>query len=245
MLTQRQEEILKFIHQRISDGQLSPTQEEIAAAVKLRSKSQVNAIIDALVERGFLRRLPRRARALEVIRLPESFRRNQIKGRAESLAVEPGSNSDRSAEESPDLAGKHVMVHIPFWDAQARVSWADWLKAPSRIIPCPSYLLNRHGPKAARGLRDPDHVAFVMPDSTMAGEGFRLGDVVVIQRHVEAASGEIVLALPHNSRPVVRKLERRGTSLGLISTDQGMPAQVYGADAITIDGKVVGLLRAY
>ncbi|WP_454596858.1 transcriptional repressor LexA [Qipengyuania sp. SM2507] len=228
MLTRKQHELIRFIQLRLEENGISPSFEEMKEALDLKSKSGVHRLISALEERGFIRRLPNRARALEVIRTPED-------------AV-PAGRSPKPANDTviPALATKTVarepandVIELPLHGRIAAGAPIEAIEGQSSL-PVPAALL---GPG--------DHYALEVSGDSMIEAGIFDGDFALIRRTDTARDGEIVVALVDNEEATLKYLRRAD---GRITLDPANPAyepQVYRADQVQVQGKLAGLLRRY
>jgi repressor LexA len=232
MLTRKQHELLMFINQRLTATGVSPSFDEMKDALNLRSKSGIHRLISGLEERGFLRRLPHRARALEVIKLPE-----------ESAA--PGSTKTRFSptvihgDFSSALPGSPVptdseAVELPLYGRIAAGTPIEALRDPSNKIGVPAALVGRG-----------DHYALEIEGDSMVEAGILDGDTVIIQRCDTAENGAIVVALIDNLEATLKRLRRRGASIALEPANQAYETRIFGPDRVKVQGRLVGLLRRY
>ncbi|HWB47687.1 MAG TPA: transcriptional repressor LexA [Stellaceae bacterium] len=233
MLTRKQHELLMFINQRLTATGVSPSFDEMKDALRLRSKSGIHRLISGLEERGFIRRLPHRARALEVIKLPE-----------ESAA--PGSEKTRFSptvirgDFSGALPGSPVTteseaVDLPLYGRIAAGTPIEALRDQSASIGVPATLLGHGG----------DHYALEIAGDSMVDAGILDGDTVIIQRCDTAENGAIVVALVDNLEVTLKRLRRRGASIALEPANQAYETRIFGPDRVKVQGRLVGLLRRY
>ena len=235
MLTRKQHELLTFINQRLTATGVSPSFDEMKDALNLRSKSGIHRLISGLEERGFIRRLPHRARALEVIKLPEEsaapgsverkFSPTVIRG--DFSGVLPGSPV------APDTEA----VELPLYGRIAAGTPIEALRDQTASIGVPSTLLGRSG----RG----EHYALEVAGDSMVDAGILDGDTVIIQRCDTADNGAIVVALVDNLEVTLKRLRRRGASIALEPANQTFETRIFGPDRVKVQGRLVGLLRRY
>jgi repressor LexA len=229
MLTRKQHELLMFIHERIKESGVSPSFDEMKEALDLASKSGIHRLITALEERGFLRRLPHRARALEVIKLPEQattaapprgrapFRPQVVEG---ARPVEgPVANDVR---EVPVL-GK-IAAGVPIEAIQHE---KDRVAVPESL------------------LGSGEHFVLEVQGDSMINAGILDGDQVVIRRTDHANSGDIVVALVMGEEATLKRLRRKGASIALEAANPAYETRIFGPDQVEVQGKLVGLLRRY
>ena len=228
MLTRKQHELIRFIQLRLEENGISPSFEEMKEALDLKSKSGVHRLISALEERGFIRRLPNRARALEVIRTPED-------------AV-PAGRSTKPANDTviPALAAKTVarepandVIELPLHGRIAAGAPIEAIEGQSSL-PVPAALL---GPG--------DHYALEVSGDSMIEAGIFDGDFALIRRTDTARDGEIVVALVDNEEATLKYLRRADGRITLDPANAAYEPQVYRADQVQVQGKLAGLLRRY
>ena len=225
MLTAKQKELLLYIHERIKETGVSPSFDEMKEALDLASKSGIHRLITALEERGFLRRLPHRARALEVLKMPDSAATAAPpKGRQSfrPSVVGEGRSSGASSAGIPILG--QIAAGVPIEAIQSEVG---------RITP-PEDLLGSG-----------DHFALEVKGDSMIEAGIFDGDTVIIRRGDTAANGEIVVALVDNEEATLKRLRRRGASIALEAANPAYETRIFGPDRVSIQGKLVALLRRY
>jgi repressor LexA len=218
MLTRKQHELLLYIHQKLSETGVSPSFEEMKEALDLKSKSGVHRLISALEERGFIRRLPNRARALEVLRMPDT----------KSGAVTEG----RSAYTPPPRAAND-MLEIPLHGRIAAGTPIEALQG-TETLPVPAALL---GPG--------EHYALEVAGDSMVEEGILDGDYALIRRQDTARDGEIVVALVNNEEATLKTFRREGQMVRLDPANRQYDPQRYRPDQVQIQGRLAGLLRRY
>jgi repressor LexA len=221
MLTAKQKELLLYIHERIKESGVSPSFDEMKEALDLASKSGIHRLITALEERGFLRRLPHRARALEVLKLPDS---------AAPAAPPKGRSSFRPSVVSEGRPG----VGIPILGQIAAGVPIEALQTEIGRIQPPEDLL---GPG--------DHFALEVKGDSMIGAGILDGDVVLIKRTETAESGDIVVALVDNEEATLKRLRKRGNSVALEAANPAYETRIFGPDRVRVQGKLVAMIRRY
>ncbi len=238
MLTRKQHELLVFINRRLSDGGVSPSFEEMKEALGLKSKSGIHRLISGLEERGFIRRLPHRARALEVVRLPEDTAIAGMRGRA---AGERGRFSPtvirgdfKAALPGASISGDGEAVQLPLYGRIAAGTPIEALRDQSNSIGVPSGLLGNG-----------EHYALEVAGDSMIDAGILDGDTVLIQRCDTAESGQIVVALVDSNEVTLKRLRRRGDSIALEPANKDYETRIFGPDRVKVQGRLVGLLRRY
>jgi len=233
MLTRKQHELLMFINQRLTATGISPSFDEMKDALNLRSKSGIHRLISGLEERGFIRRLAHRARALEVIKLPEESAAPGSAERKFSPTVIRGDFS--GALPGSPVATDSEAVELPLYGRIAAGTPIEALRDQSASIGVPATLLGRSG----------EHYALEVEGDSMIDAGILDGDTVIIQRCDTAESGAIVVALVDNLEATLKRLRRRGASIALEPANQAYETRIFGPDRVKVQGKLVGLLRRY
>jgi repressor LexA len=234
MLTRKQHELLMFINQRLTATGVSPSFDEMKDALNLRSKSGIHRLISGLEERGFLRRLPHRARALEVIKLPEE---SAAPGTAEKARFSPTviRGDFSGALPGSAISTESEAVDLPLYGRIAAGTPIEALRDQSATIGVPSALLGRSG----------EHYALEVAGDSMVDAGILDGDTVIIQRCETADNGAIVVALVDNLEVTLKRLRRRGASIALEPANQAYETRIFGPDRVKVQGRLVGLLRRY
>ncbi len=230
MLTKKQHQLLLFIHERMNKDGVAPSFDEMKEALDLRSKSGIHRLIMALEERGFLRRLPHRARALEVVKLPENaadkpakFAPNVITGNFSGAMAGAKVNTD-----VPDT------VDLPLYGKIAAGTPIEALRDPSAHIGVPGAMLGGG-----------EHYALTIDGDSMVDAGILDGDTVVIKRCETAENGTIVVALVDNEEATLKRLRRKGESIALEPANQSYETRIFGPDRVKVQGRLIGLLRNY
>jgi repressor LexA len=234
MLTRKQHELLMFINQRLTATGVSPSFDEMKDALNLRSKSGIHRLISGLEERGFIRRLAHRARALEVIKLPEE---SAAPGTAEKARFSPTviRGDFSGALPGSAISPESEAVDLPLYGRIAAGTPIEALRDQSATIGVPSALLGRSG----------EHYALEVAGDSMVDAGILDGDTVIIQRCDTADNGSIVVALVDNLEVTLKRLRRRGASIALEPANQAYETRIFGPDRVKVQGRLVGLLRRY
>jgi len=248
MLTRKQYELLMFIHERIRESGVPPSFDEMKDALDLKSKSGIHRLITALEERGFLRRMEKRARALEIMKLPDNVSETlrPATTRSQSLrSAGPRHGRSGEARVSADarMAGspRRAMgdsegaVNVPLVGRIAAGTPIEALQNKMADVPVPGGMIGRGG----------DHYALEVTGDSMINAGILDGDTVIIQESDVANTGEIVVALVDNQEATLKRLRRRGDSIALEAANPAYETRLYGADRVRIQGKLVGLIRRY
>ncbi|MES2860002.1 MAG: transcriptional repressor LexA [Pseudomonadota bacterium] len=229
MLTKKQHELLMFIHERIKETGVSPSFDEMKEALDLASKSGIHRLITALEERGFIRRLAHRARALEVTKLPEQATTGPIRGRAGfTPAVIEGGGRSAAAQAANDTRELTLVGKIA-----AGVPIAALQQDHGRY----------HVPEAMLGAGE--HYMLEIEGDSMIEAGILNGDLVVIKKVDTASSGEIVVALVEGEEATLKRLRKKGGSIALEPANRNYETRIFGPDQVEVQGKLVGLIRQY
>lgn len=233
MLTQKQKELLLFIHQRLQDEGVPPSFDEMKEALDLKSKSGIHRLITALEERGFIRRLPNRARALEVIKLPENSPEPQ---RRSGLSVIEGNRAKSSTSLSfaPSTSIDSRTVSVPVMGRIAAGVPISAIQNHSHDIACPPDLLTNG-----------EHFALEVKGDSMIEAGILDGDVVVIRKCDSAENGDIVVALVEGEEATLKRLRKRGGAVALEAANPNYETRIFGPDQVSVQGRLVGLMRRY
>jgi len=234
MLTRKQHELLMFINQRLAGTGVAPSFDEMKDALRLRSKSGIHRLISGLEERGFIRRLPHRARALEVIKLPgesaapSTGERNRFSPtviRGDFAAALPGA----------PVAADTAAADLPLYGRIAAGTPIEALRDQNTTVAVPGSLLGRGR----------EHYALEVAGDSMVDAGIYDGDTVIIERADTADNGAIVVALVDNEEVTLKRLRRRGASIALEPANQAYETRIFGPDRVKVQGRLVGLLRRY
>jgi repressor LexA len=217
MLTRKQHELLTYIHGKLAETGVSPSFEEMKDALDLKSKSGVHRLISALEERGFLRRLPNRARALEVVKIPE---------------VKAGITSAPQPI-TPPMAANDQVIDLPLHGRIAAGMPIEAIEGQSSL-PVPAALL---GPG--------EHYALEVAGDSMVEEGILDGDYALIRKTETAREGEIVVALIDDAEATLKTFRREGQMIRLDPANRNYDPQRYRPDQVRIQGRLAGLLRRY
>ncbi|AWM77519.1 transcriptional repressor LexA [Phenylobacterium parvum] len=233
MLTRKQHELLMFIHERIKETGVSPSFDEMKDALDLASKSGIHRLITALEERGFLRRLPHRARALEVVKLPQQATTSappKGRGPARLSVVEPGDPPPPAA--APYAAND--TRELPVLGRIAAGTPIEAIQQERDRMPVPEAILGSG-----------EHFVLEVQGDSMINAGILDGDRVIIRRTDAANSGDIVVALVMGEEATLKRLRRKGASIALEAANPAYETRIFGPDQVAVQGKLVGLIRAY
>jgi repressor LexA len=233
MLTRKQSELLRLINDKLQETGVPPSFDEMKDALELKSKSGIHRLILALEERGFIRRLPNRARALEVIRMPESASPTARPGRQRfnPSVVEGGlGKSKPPAGNDDDIRS----VVIPVMGRIAAGTPISALQTQSHTINVSPEFLS-HG----------EHYALEVRGDSMIEAGIFDGDTVIVRKQESANNGDIIVALIDEEEATLKRLRRHGSSIGLEAANPAYETRVLGPNRVRIQGKLVSLLRRY
>lgn len=235
MLTRKQFELLRFIHERLKEAGVPPSFDEMKDALDLRSKSGIHRLITALEERGFIRRLPNRARAIEVIKLPESVGHGlggSARARGFTPSVIEGTLGRVRPAATEDDSGRAVAV--PLMGRIAAGTPIDAIQHKSAVLNVPPELLTAG-----------DHFALEVRGDSMIEAGILDGDIALIRRAETAETGDIVVALIDDEEATLKRFRRRGASIALEPANTSYEVRILPPNRVRIQGKIVGLMRRY
>lgn len=234
MLTKKQSELLRYIHERLKETGVPPSFDEMKDALDLRSKSGIHRLIMALEERGFIRRLPNRARALEVLRLPESSTPATPRAGRFAPSVIEGNLGKSRPVAAGDSGDANQIVAIPVMGRIAAGTPISALQSRSHSIALPPDLLSGG-----------EHYALEVRGDSMIEAGILDGDTVVIKKQDTAESGDIVVALIDDEEATLKRLRKRGASIALEAANPAYETRIFGPDRVSIQGKLISLVRKY
>jgi len=237
MLTRKQQELLLFIHERMKESGVPPSFDEMKDALDLASKSGIHRLITALEERGFIRRLPNRARALEVIKLPEAYNPSLQPRRGFSPSVIEGSLG-KPQPVAPPKAAAHADN-----DSSASVPVMGRIAAG---VPISAIQNNTHDITVPADMLGPgEHYALEVKGDSMIEAGIFDGDTVIIRNASTANAGDIVVALVDDEEATLKRFRRKGASIALEAANPAYETRIFGPDRVKVQGKLVGLIRRY
>lgn len=221
MLTKKQRELLLLINDRMQAGEIAPSFDEMREALGLKSKSGIHRLITALVERGYLERLPNRARALEVKRLPEGFGAD-------------GSAPAQKSKNIPNAAIISNMQSIPLYGRIAAGSPIEAIRDENGTVDLPPSMLGSG-----------EYYALEVDGESMIKAGIQDGDMVIIKKTNQANDGDIVVALVDGEEVTLKRLKRKNGKVILIPENDDFKEQVYAPEQVQIQGKLASLMRTY
>lgn len=234
MLTRKQHELLNFINRRLATDGVSPSFEEMKEALGLKSKSGIHRLISGLEERGFIRRLPHRARALEVIKLPDQ---TAVGGRGtgrSKFSPQVIRGDFGGALPGAPIAADADAVELPLYGRIAAGTPIEALRDQTASVSIPASMLGKG-----------DHYALEVAGDSMVEAGILDGDTVVIERCETADNGSIVVALVDNQEATLKRLRRRGASIALEPANKAYETRIFGPDRVKVQGRLIGLVRRY
>ncbi|TDE40382.1 transcriptional repressor LexA [Antarcticimicrobium sediminis] len=232
MLTRKQLDLLTFIHDRVQHDGVPPSFDEMKVALDLRSKSGIHRLITALEERGFIRRLAHRARAIEIVKLPESL------GGESSTGFSPRViEGDRPSAPRPANADgvEHYSIELPMMGRIAAGVPIEAISHISHNVAVPASMLSGQG----------EHYALEVRGDSMIEAGINDGDIVIIRETQAADSGDIVVALIEDHEATLKRFFRKGKSIALEAANPAYETRILPEDKVAIQGRLVGLIRTY
>ena len=228
MLTRKQLELLDFIKNRMDVDGVPPSFDEMKDALDLRSKSGIHRLITALEERGFIRRLAHRARALEIIKLPDAMERPGFSPRL--------IKGDRVDPPRAAIAVDTVdALEIPMMGRIAAGVPIEAISHISHHVTVPSSMMSGKG----------QHYALEVKGDSMIDAGITDGDIVVIREQNSAENGDIVVALVEDSEATLKRFRRRGSMIALEAANPAYETRVFPDHMVKVQGRLVGLIRSY
>ncbi len=243
MLTKKQHQLLIYIHDCLENRGVSPSFDEMKEALDLKSKSGIHRLITGLTERGFIRRLPHRARALEVLKLPEDIRPREIptetpakapvslnliqgdfKGKGKAVKEPLIDNGDENSDS----------VSLPLYGRIAAGTPIEALSDPTNFVNVPNAMVGSGS-----------HYCLEVAGDSMIDAGIHDGDTVIIQERKTAENGKIVVALIDDGEVTLKRLRRKGGSIALEAANPDYETRIFGPDQVKVQGQLVGLFRQY
>lgn len=228
MLTNKQRDLLIFINKQLIKNGVPPSFDEMKDALNLKSKSGIHRLITALEERGFIRRLANRARAIEILKLPETDSRKGFQPRI----IEGNPNAIPSGATYSENINS---LEIPVMGRIAAGTPIEAISHTSHNVAVPGTMLNNSG----------KHYALEVKGDSMIDAGINDGDVVVIHEQQQANTGDIVVALIEGQEATLKKLRKKGGSIALEAANPLYETRVYRDEQVKIQGRLVGLIRSY
>ncbi|CAD0185518.1 LexA repressor [Ruegeria sp. THAF57] len=232
MLTKKQLDLLEFIHKRVQADGVPPSFDEMKAALDLRSKSGIHRLITALEERGFIRRLAHRARAIEIVKLPESL------GGEPTVAFKPRVIEGDKPQGPRPANFEPVTVDAMELPVMGRIAAGVPIEAISHVshrVAVPGSMVSGKG----------EHYALEVRGDSMIDAGINDGDVVVIKETSVADNGDIVVALVEDQEATLKRFFRRGHAIALEAANPAYETRVLPEEKVKVQGRLVGLIRSY
>ena len=225
MLTKKQKNLLLFINKKLRSSGVSPSYEEMKQSLHLKSKSGIHRLISALEERGFIRRLPHKARALEVIKLPETASANDIYNSFSPSVIKGGLDENTSNEKSSEISvlGK-IAAGTPVEAIQNEVA----------RIPLPANI-EKNG----------EYFGLKVQGDSMIEAGINEGDTVIVKKTDTADNGKIVVALIDDHEAILKRIRRKGKTIALESANRNYETKIFGPDRVKVQGVLVSLYRNF
>ena len=234
MLTTKQKELLVFIDARLRETGVPPSFEEMKEALSLQSKSGVHRLIMALEERGFIRRLPHRARAIEVIKLPDAVADGGQRRPSFTPSVIEGSGRRQPQLTSPPATFAHGGATVPLMGRIAAGVPISAIQDHTQDIPVPSDLIGSG-----------EHFALEVKGDSMIEAGINEGDIIIVRRCDTAENGDIVVAFIEKEEATLKRLRKKGASVALEAANPNYETRIFGPDQVDIQGRLVGLIRRF
>ena len=233
MLTRKQLDLLNYINKHLNKDGIPPSFDEMKEALDLRSKSGIHRLITALEERGFIRRLAHRARAIEIVKLPDSLETN-------NKVAKLNANFSKDSSIKPETDTTHLpsSVHAKELPVMGRIAAGVPIEAISQVshnVAIPGHMLRNGG----------DHYALEVKGDSMIEEGINDGDIVVIKETKTAVNGDIVVALVKDSEATLKRFFYRGDAIALEAANPAYETKVVPSDQVKVQGRLVGLIRSY
>lgn len=221
MLTQQQKKMLSVLIEHFEAHDVPPSFEELCAALDLKSKSGIHRLLSGLEERGYIRRLPNRARAIEVVKYPDGTAMRNLSD--DKPQIDSAPQDENMSEQS-----------IPFLGKIAAGTPIDAISDPTRFVAMPHHLMGRG-----------DYYALEIEGDSMIEAGILDGDTVIIERQNTAQTGEIVVALVDGEEATLKRLRKRGESIALEPANKDYETRIFGPDRVQVQGRLAGLVRSY
>ena len=225
MLTKKQKNLLLFINKKLRSSGISPSYEEMKESLNLKSKSGIHRLISALEERGFIRRLPHKARALEVIKLPETASANDIYNTFSPSVIKGGLDQKKSNNED---------IEIPVLGKIAAGTPVEAIQNEIARIPLPSNL-EKNG----------EYFGLRVQGDSMIEAGISEGDTVIVKKTDTAENGKIVVALVDDHEAMLKRIRRKGKTIALESANRNYETKIFGPDRVKVQGILVSLYRNF
>lgn len=236
MLTKKQYELLILIESRIREAGVPPSFDEMKTALGLKSKSGIHRLISGLEERGFIRRLPHRARALEILKMPENFEHGQNASAGYNSAPHMANvvKGEFGAKPTSAHTSTNKGVELPYLGRIAAGTPIEALSDPSSFIEVPPSMLGGG-----------DHFCLEVDGDSMVEAGIFDGDTVIIEKTNHTENGAVVVALVDNEEATLKYIHKKGDTVALKPANAAYETRIFGPDRVQIQGRLVGLIRKY
>jgi len=234
MLTPRQHELLKFIDRKLKLHGISPSFDEMKTAVGLKSKSGVHRLITGLEERGFIRRLPNRARALEVLKLPENMDADSPPIRVFRPNVIDGGFSKNTYLRTTETKAKSDIISLPLYGKIAAGFPVEALQDQTETLKVPSDLIGRG-----------EHYALTVEGDSMIEAGISDGDIAIIEHTDDCENGSIVVALLNENEVTLKRIRKKGKTIALEPANKNYETRIFGPDQVSVQGRLKAIMRKY
>ncbi|MDP0927485.1 transcriptional repressor LexA [Paracoccus onubensis] len=241
MLTKKQIQLLEFISRRMARDGVPPSFDEMKEALDLRSKSGIHRLVTALEERGFIRRLPHRARALEILRLPDTLAQADRNGSSGSFSPRvidnprPKRSNDAMQPDNAMQITSSSAMELPLMGRIAAGVPIEAISEISHHISVPDSMLSGNG----------EHYALEVKGDSMIEAGINDGDIVVIRQQDRVENGDIVVALIDGAEATLKRFRRKGKMIALEAANPAYETRILREDAVKVQGRLVGLIRNY
>ncbi|PVA08318.1 transcriptional repressor LexA [Thalassorhabdomicrobium marinisediminis] len=238
MLTKKQLDLLEFIHKRVQRDGVPPSFDEMKEALDLKSKSGIHRLITALEERGFIRRLAHRARALEIVKLPDALEAKL--GQSQSSFKPQVIDGDRpdqrpvAAQSLPTSGAAAGVIDLPVMGRIAAGVPIAAISEVSHNVAVPAAMVGKG-----------EHYALEVKGDSMIDAGINDGDVVIIRETVTADNGDIVVALVEDAEATLKRYRRNGNAIALEAANPAYETRLFRDDQVKVQGRLVGLIRSY
>ena len=234
MLTRKQHELLTFIHRYLGEHGISPSFDEMKEALNLKSKSGIHRLITGLEERGFIRRLAHRARALEVVKMPDEALPVGRERRGTEVVAAPGVITADFRRRRDLREAVAETVSLPLYGRIAAGTPIEALRDNSNSFDVPASILTRG-----------EHYALEVSGDSMVDAGIHDGDTVIIERSDTADTGDIVVALIDSQEVTLKRLRRKGNSVALEAANPDYETRIFPPNRVKVQGRLIGLIRQY
>jgi repressor LexA len=233
MLTKKQRDLLILIHERLAKGDIAPSFDEMKDALGLKSKSGIHRLIGALEERGFLERLPNKARALHIRKLPDGYTPTEADKTEAAQKIRLVSDVS-SYQSQTRLANSDNIIDVPLYGKIAAGTPIEAIAHDGNNIALPAAMIGRG-----------DHYALIIEGDSMVEAGINDQDVVLIRKTDTAKDGDIIVALVDNQEATLKEIRRRGGHVDLVPKNRNHSIRTYDANRVKVQGILAGLYRQY